>query len=511
MKIYRLLRDNKETGPFSLEELVSRGLKLYDLVWVDGKSAAWRYPSEVAELSIFAPGSEDQPFDAFFRPKSDLSSAVNPQVQEGKVIEPAQGKEKPRFRVTATSNKIDAPGKRPLLPEAQRPFPASENPNHYDYLPRLTSTQTRQVYERNQELPAPALEIKYKRSLDDIKQEYTATVLAGNKNKKSYRYAWLAAASVFVAGVVLGISFTGRTPVKNISAIQPVFRKHTPLTHVTNVLTTPETPGKVDDLRPDVVEAEPAQRSPDQSDRIQHDVPATSKPRVDEPVKKSAVPAPPKHDQVPVQEKPERKKAENQGHTKLEGKRPASATKPVQDKASPEVVMQKAEKTPIKKSSLPDVLLEATSTNQSGRTARINTSRVREQEQRQTPAENPTPYERTAMATMPPPVRTQKPAKKSMDDFVIVEGNYNRPAGGIKDITLNVQNVTSYPLDMIVVDLEYYDRNGRLLKGETLYVHDLPARQNVTVNAPDGNATAKLGYKVSMVSSQRAGVHLIAD
>jgi hypothetical protein len=33
-----------------LEEIKDMSLKSYDLLWVVGKSAAWRYPGEIAEL-----------------------------------------------------------------------------------------------------------------------------------------------------------------------------------------------------------------------------------------------------------------------------------------------------------------------------------------------------------------------------------------------------------------------------------------------------------------------------
>jgi hypothetical protein len=65
--MYLLLRDNKQSGPYSLDELKAKGLKAYDLVWVEGRSAAWRYPSEIGELSAFAPVVEEQPFDRFFK------------------------------------------------------------------------------------------------------------------------------------------------------------------------------------------------------------------------------------------------------------------------------------------------------------------------------------------------------------------------------------------------------------------------------------------------------------
>ena len=39
-KVYLLLRNNRQTGPYSLDELLKLNLKPFDLVWVDGRSAA---------------------------------------------------------------------------------------------------------------------------------------------------------------------------------------------------------------------------------------------------------------------------------------------------------------------------------------------------------------------------------------------------------------------------------------------------------------------------------------
>ncbi|HEY4205554.1 MAG TPA: hypothetical protein VGM31_02035 [Puia sp.] len=74
MTNYLLLRDNKQTGPYTFDELKEKGLKAYDLVWVEGKSAAWRYPCEIQELSPFAPKVEEQPFDRFYKKPAQLSS-----------------------------------------------------------------------------------------------------------------------------------------------------------------------------------------------------------------------------------------------------------------------------------------------------------------------------------------------------------------------------------------------------------------------------------------------------
>src|SRR5882757_7442810 len=74
MTTYLLLRDNKQSGPYTFDELKEKGLKAYDLVWIEGKSAAWRYPCEVDELSAFAPVVEEQPFDRFFKKPSQTSN-----------------------------------------------------------------------------------------------------------------------------------------------------------------------------------------------------------------------------------------------------------------------------------------------------------------------------------------------------------------------------------------------------------------------------------------------------
>ena len=67
MSSYLLLRNNKESGPFTIEEIQAMSLKSYDLLWVVGKSAAWRYPGEIAELKSFAPPVPDQLSDLYSR------------------------------------------------------------------------------------------------------------------------------------------------------------------------------------------------------------------------------------------------------------------------------------------------------------------------------------------------------------------------------------------------------------------------------------------------------------
>src|SRR5437763_6907913 len=52
-KAYLLLRNNKPSGPYSFEELVQTRLKPFELIWIEGKSAGWRYPSEIEVLKPY--------------------------------------------------------------------------------------------------------------------------------------------------------------------------------------------------------------------------------------------------------------------------------------------------------------------------------------------------------------------------------------------------------------------------------------------------------------------------
>lgn len=112
MKKFLLLRSNKQSGPYSAEELQQMGLKAYDLIWVDGKSAAWRYPGEVDELKSFAPPVEEQPYDRFYKKPEEKSqeskadtpptSVITPQKSEEPVEKQPQKKEKEYKRVFVT-------------------------------------------------------------------------------------------------------------------------------------------------------------------------------------------------------------------------------------------------------------------------------------------------------------------------------------------------------------------------------------------------------------------------
>src|SRR5688572_12397444 len=49
---YFLLRDNQESGPYTIDELLLQRLTSTDLVWVPGRTNAWCHPSELEEFTV---------------------------------------------------------------------------------------------------------------------------------------------------------------------------------------------------------------------------------------------------------------------------------------------------------------------------------------------------------------------------------------------------------------------------------------------------------------------------
>jgi hypothetical protein len=216
MDTYLLLRSNKQSGPYSLQQLVSFGLKPYDLVWVEGKSAAWRYPSEVNGLKEYAPSIEEQPYDRFYKKPEEKR-------QEKQVNKPVQTQEE--TYVLPKEETYNLPGENKTVTTSRKVFVAMPE-NH---VPKKQSQpvsvkasaiveekpvvieekriESKPVYIRQETITKepvlpkqepiinttpvsvsikeePALNEKYSESLDDIKRRYTETYLSRKKKSK---------------------------------------------------------------------------------------------------------------------------------------------------------------------------------------------------------------------------------------------------------------------------------------------------------------------------------------
>jgi hypothetical protein len=204
MANYLLLRNNKESGPYSVDDLMELGLKPYDLVWIQGKSAAWRYPSEVDELKPIAPVVEEQPFDRFFKRAADTKKESFTAVEEP-----------PKQKEETLKQEIPV-----VQPQYEKYIPKK---SVFVAMPGQKSTVVQSVKrEEPVSIPAPvqqtitisenpaAAQIKYSQPLDEIKEMYVKT-LQDRKQKIARKSIWLKRAkqtaallSLVAVGVIAG-------------------------------------------------------------------------------------------------------------------------------------------------------------------------------------------------------------------------------------------------------------------------------------------------------------------
>jgi hypothetical protein len=214
MDTYLLLRSNKQSGPYSLQQLVTLGLKPYDLVWLEGKSAAWRYPSEVEGLKDYAPATEEQPYDRFYKKPEEKP-------QENKINKPAQPQQetyslpKEEIYVLPVENKTVTTSKKVFVAMPENHVPKKQSQPVYAKAPAFVEekpavieekkVESKPLYTEHETLPKepvlpkqkeiinaypvslkeePTLNEKYSESLDDIKKRYTETYLSRKKKSK---------------------------------------------------------------------------------------------------------------------------------------------------------------------------------------------------------------------------------------------------------------------------------------------------------------------------------------
>ena len=152
-KVYLLLRNNSQTGPFNLDELLQFDLKPFDLIWIEGKSAGWYYPQEIEALRPHLP----------FLRKAETQTAPT---QNGFVkTEPSAP------RKIFVSMPSSAAAKEEPIRQQTQPRPAikfEEKPSSF-----ASSTQ-----------PEPEVRTNYAKSIEEVETDYTNWAYQKKANKK---------------------------------------------------------------------------------------------------------------------------------------------------------------------------------------------------------------------------------------------------------------------------------------------------------------------------------------
>jgi hypothetical protein len=161
-KIYLLLRNNRQTGPFSLDELKSHALCKDDLIWVEGRSAGWSFPYEIETLRHLFPIQEKQDVKA--------QTIHPPPASSSKVFVSLPLKDR--------------------RSQQEAPTPGIED--------RAEAIRNR-AFETQ-----PTIETKYNRPLEEIEDNYTSWVFENRKKKPKISKKYLLVATIILAG-----SFSG--------------------------------------------------------------------------------------------------------------------------------------------------------------------------------------------------------------------------------------------------------------------------------------------------------------
>jgi hypothetical protein len=444
MSNYLLLRSNKQSGPYTLDQIRTIGLKAYDLIWIEGRSAAWRYPGEVEEFKSFAPIVEEQPYDRFYKRSS-------PKTQASTTDTKIQSTEKETLSFASFENIIPYGGDTQkstiyaVAPAPEKSSASSREPLHPTATVEgavLTGMEIDEPIKEKKKIsistPAPLvpnmdkvnLEEKFSRPLDEIKKQYVEQMLNRKGEPLKFRQLAIIAAMVFglillfAGGIFVGLSINKR----GINSSTKDLAK--------------EEPGVVTQ----------------QAEYHPHPIPV-SVPISEQPLAKSS---PVNDDLSEFLNDSEKKQLKE-----LERKKPI----PVKERVLAPSIIQKNK--PAADSASPSSAVES----------RQSTHRT------------------DALVA-------REAIKNNIADYVILSTNkYNVGTfGGISQLQITVSNRSLYPLDLVVAELQYIQTNKKVYKTENLYFRNVGAGSTLIQDAPKSTRGVKVQYRITVINSKELGL-----
>lgn len=466
MKQYRLLRNNRESGPYTAAQLIETGLKAYDLLWEEGKSAAWRYPSEMEAFKAYAPVIEEQPFDRFYNRKTVTTPAPQPVTTSAKSETSIPKPAKPRIRIKADTRRIEpqvfatTPIAEKVTKPEQSPLPQNMQPHTVtpDRSPEWESMWLDWEQEKTAVTKAASKPetddrptIKYSQSLDAIKEQYAATVLNRKTaadfliQYKHYLAVFIIAVTVLGSGIWLGIRWGNQQ--QAVSTVKEESNR--------TVEQQSETLANATVLIDDASTTESLQQVTSQHNPEVVNMPVADKQPATTGNKKQYAAA----------------RQQLQASTQKSSSVPI--TKPLNNTASQQ--QTSAVPPPVKQAITP-----------ANNTANGNEHAAEEDlMQRITRAE------------------------PSIGDYVVIR-NSNQGYGAT-GVQYKVENVSNTSLELVMIDLQYLDAAGRFQQGQTVYVRNIGPGATTVIKAPDNATAAKVTCKISMITSEKDNLYLIAE
>ncbi len=523
-KIYRLLRNNKEQGPFSSEDLIAKGLKPYDLIWADGRSAAWSYPGEMAEFKSYVPAPEDYRNNLIVTKQENIarvSNAVQAAVAVNNNLVQSGIKQKPRYKVSAAWSKIQTittPSYSDVIVAEPKKVSSAKIINtQKSQAVNAKSLSWEQAWldwenEKKTVTPVktkpalvpppvkkainetartvPVLEKKFEQSLDTITDKYIDNLLLQKKKSRGFS---LGKSSEFILPslaliVIFSIGYWLLHDSKTASAIISSPAKQTvsvnkneqPANNINSVAVndndnkktgtqiSQQTENNTSILNESVTKANVKEKMPERYSRNDKFI------------------SPVKTNNSSNHIANNKNVQENSSDINLK-KTIASNNKQFDPSVINNIPADNSYNDPV--------------ANNNGDLNAAENRPVRRRTNNSDLNNQSTNNSDNAGTT-----KTAKP--KSGLNYVSVPEyvTMNNGNGSIK-----IQNTSDVDLDLVVVDVQYYDASSRYRKGETLYLHNLRAGKTVTVKTPRDINSAYATSKVSLVSSDANGVYAVGD
>lgn len=489
-KVYLLLRSNKQTGPYSLEELLQLNLKPFDLVWVDGRSAAWQYPSEIPALKPYVP--ETPQAGAPFKPISTSAMeepqqpVLNPNshstIQNPNPPKPETPKRVfvsvPKTVTTFTEQKTFS--NHPVLPEHKAYMPPVEEPAYKreEEVKPITPSNS-QAYQQSKHADEGAIHTNYSRPLEAVEDDYTNWVYKQKTKKKSSVNAKDMALAVLLLAVIGGGYYVMSKPsVANsvlptnktaVQTIQPEENNPEELKQK-NI---PSEGQKIAGVPPNDI----TNNETSQSKNIKTKNPVT----VTQSQTNSSVPR--VQNSIPV-EKTNPNIQEEDNNTP---RQPGESQQPKQT-------------APVeKKKKLGEVIKGIFSKKDKKEEAKIDEPVVEDPK----PANNRQATRRdetNSPADNPPANETNTASLMEQVDL-----SSNAPENwmmGVKNLRIVLKNRSNVTIQAASVTVSYYDENDQLLEKKLIYFSNVAPKAKVTVAAPDHKFADHVDFKLTTISAK---------
>jgi hypothetical protein len=496
-KIYLLLRDNKQTGPHSIEELVQLSLKPTDLIWVEGRSAGWRNPMEIDSLKSYVPGFSEPVVTRESMPVVEKTGSLSQPSASTPAKENAIQKQSKNIFVSLPAglqiyDTIQRPDEAEIPDEVEiHEEPVAENlgkkaqellnrvqaysqekslakiDSDKDVKHTLPFNDIKEEYPSSREqqetantgsgktdLKESGIDNKYTRSLNDIKEEYTNWRKQPKieTKKRVIGKKPLIAAAVLACVIALSVlwnSFNGKItawPVENNASSIPVAKeseqmpveKDEPLSVQKDDL--PDADFFADQMNKDQVKI---------TEEISVPV-VNANTEVDAPVRES------------IQINPGTNENKIAVINKKDNEGPEASTSKAEKKEDKIAVINKKEEATVKTS------------------------------------------------TSEPQIKKEKPSVP-LTELINIDGDYlpSQKGDGVNGYKVTMQNNSDQVLKVVAVDVFYYGPNDKLLNKKTLYFSNVSPGANMILTAPSNKYAVAVNHQLGLVSSQEGAIFFV--